>query len=164
MDRKYTVEYTVESWRRSGLFAQMVDSVRRDVDRFARVVVATADGAVDGETWLAAHDRECSAVGPVVGDCVLDGLFRATSTVMRAMVLDSLDVEYDGVTLRVLLEHDRFRQQERSLATSPWLSTTPAQRAAVSAHWSAQLRAMVQASEERNHNRVRVDLEVDPWE
>lgn len=38
---------------------------------------------------------------------------------------------------------------------------TPAQRAAISAHWSAQLRAKIAASAERERCRVVVDVEVD---
>lgn len=55
---------------------------------------------------------------------------------------DPLDAVVDGVTLRDLLDRDRARRQEDS--ATAWRShvrPTPAQRAAVSAHWSAELRA-----------------------
>ena len=74
--------------------------------------------------------------------------------------VDPLDVEYDGITLRVLLERDRQRRTEDP--DSAWRShvrPSPAQRAAVSAHWSAELRAKVKASAERERNTVVVDLE-----
>ena len=41
-------------------------------------------------------------------------------------------------------------------------SLTPAQRAAVSAHWSAELRAKVKASADRERNVARVDLQDEP--
>lgn len=77
---------------------------------------------------------------------------------------DPLDVEYDGAKLRILLERDRRHRNEvpqppgRDKDTR-WLPLTPAQRAAVSAHWSAELRAKVAAAAEAERQRVRVDLE-----
>lgn len=55
--------------------------------------------------------------------------------------VDPLDVTYDYVALRDLLIRDVTRQREM-LRTVP----TPLQRDAVSRHWSAQLRAKVEAS------------------
>lgn len=75
---------------------------------------------------------------------------------------EPLDVEYDGVRLRVLLEGDEFNRRESSAMWRAKLPT-PAQRAAISAHWSAQLRAKVAASKaadaERERNRVFVDVD-----
>lgn len=74
-----------------------------------------------------------------------------------------LNVKYDGVELRVLLQNDRALRQEDE--RFPWrghLSLTPVQRAAVSAHWSALLRAKVSASAERERCRVVVDLQDEP--
>jgi hypothetical protein len=85
-----------------------------------------------------------------------------------------LDVEYDGVTLRALIERSSMIQREQPDAIAcedrhraeperyrPLL--TAVQRAAVSAHWSAELRAKVAASKaadkEREDRRVLVDLE-----
>lgn len=68
-------------------------------------------------------------------------------------LVEPLDVEYDGVSLRDLLEADRARRQENDVGgIIPWRNVrpwtwTPAQRAAVSAHWSAQLRLKRQAAE-----------------
>lgn len=80
---------------------------------------------------------------------------------------DPLDVKHDGVTLRVLLVCDESNRREFGVATSfgpipVRASLTPAQRAAISAHWSAELRAKVAASAERDHNRVLVDLQDEP--
>jgi hypothetical protein len=76
--------------------------------------------------------------------------------------VDPLDVLYDGWTLRQLLEHNEKKRREDWHLAHPY---TPAQRAAVSAHWSAQLRAKVAASKaadaERERNRVTVDMEED---
>lgn len=78
--------------------------------------------------------------------------------------VNPLDVEYDGVSLRVLLERDRYNRCEVARldpdgeATS--FALTPAQRAAVSAHWSAELRSRVAAAKARE--RERVVLDADP--
>lgn len=72
--------------------------------------------------------------------------------------VDPLDVEYDGVKLSDLLERDRQRRTEDP--TSAWRShvrPTPAQRAAVSAHWSAELRKRVDAAKERERQQVVLD-------
>lgn len=68
----------------------------------------------------------------------------------------ALDVKYDGVTLRLLVEQEEMRQRtERTLGSfEPF---TPAQRAAVSAHWSAELRKRVEASKESDRERVVLD-------
>lgn len=77
--------------------------------------------------------------------------------------IDPLDVEYDGVTMRQLLGLRGLTDQHGYANRF-----TPAQRAAISAHWSADLRAKGAASTaadlERERNRVRVDLEYEDWE
>jgi transposase len=65
-----------------------------------------------------------------------------------------LDVEYDGVRLRDLLNAQRQHDQGGYRVT-----LTAEQRAAISAYWSADLRAKIAASTERERNRVRVDLQ-----
>jgi hypothetical protein len=86
---------------------------------------------------------------------------------------DPLEVEYDGVALRELLMRDEMLQLEFEGPTAivarhraepnryrPLL--TPAQRAAVSAHWSAELRRKVEAGKERDKAKaVSVCVEVD---
>lgn len=73
---------------------------------------------------------------------------------------DLMDVEYDGVKLRDLLRIDaKLRRDESPPAWGCEL--TAAQRAAVSAHWSAQLRAKVAASKESERRRVVLDTEGD---
>lgn len=79
---------------------------------------------------------------------------------------DPLDTKYDGVTLRDLLVVDEARRREQDIGPIPWRNVdpwtwTPAQRVAVSDHWSAQLRAKLAASKERE--RVQVVLEDDTW-
>lgn len=64
----------------------------------------------------------------------------------RPPTVDPLDVEIDGVKLRVLLEWDEIGRREARHFSWDEGNFTPAQRAAVSAHWSAQLRAKVEAS------------------
>lgn len=77
---------------------------------------------------------------------------------------DPLDTKYDGVTLRTLLDGDAFNRQEQGGAVWRAKPMTPVQRAAVSAHWSAELRAKLAASKERERLQVVVDDgEVGPW-
>lgn len=73
---------------------------------------------------------------------------------------DPLDVKHDGVTLGRLLECDERCRRENG--STRHLVLLPAQRAAVSAHWSAELRAKVAASKERDRNQVRVDPQDEP--
>lgn len=58
---------------------------------------------------------------------------------------DPLDVKYDGVTLRDLISIDGLARCESKPSQRERAAYTPAQRAAVSAHWSAELRARVEA-------------------
>lgn len=70
--------------------------------------------------------------------------------------VDPLDVEYDGVTLQELLQRD---QQNRCGDSPIWGGRiiTPAQRAAISAHWSAELRAKVAAAKQKDRNQVTLE-------
>lgn len=78
-----------------------------------------------------------------------------------AKPIDPLDVKYDGVPLRGLLQVDDDRMRERSKTP---LMRTPAQHAAISAHWSAQLRAKVAASTAAEVQRERGRIACDPRE
>lgn len=69
----------------------------------------------------------------------------------RTPPVDPLDIQIDGVTLRDLLEIDQTRRREQDVGCIPWRNAdpwtwTPAQHEAISAHWSAQLRAKVRAT------------------
>lgn len=82
----------------------------------------------------------------------------------KCLPLDPLDTKYDGVTLRTLIDGDAFNRQEQGGAMWRAKPMTPVQRAAVSAHWSAELRAKLAASKERERLQVVVDDgEVGPW-
>jgi hypothetical protein len=70
---------------------------------------------------------------------------------------DPLDVVYDGYTLRDLLGWDALYRQGDELPVRRWF--TARHRAAISAHWSAELRAKVRDSQERERRRVLVDLQ-----
>jgi len=68
--------------------------------------------------------------------------------------IDPLDVQYDGVTLRDLIELRQHADREKNLGAGmswrnadPW-TWTQNQKDAVSAHWSAQLRLKVKATAE----------------
>jgi hypothetical protein len=73
---------------------------------------------------------------------------------------DPLCILYDGVSLRDLLEWDRRRRQDDSGRDLRWGGEpTDAQRAAISAHWSAELRRKVDAAKERERCAVSVQNE-----
>jgi hypothetical protein len=68
---------------------------------------------------------------------------------------DPLDSVVDGETLRDLLSwHEKYRRTEQHIGVFSRI-----QREAISAHWSAELRAKVAASEQKRRNQVLVDLE-----
>lgn len=75
-----------------------------------------------------------------------------------------LDVKHDGVTLRELIRQDTENTQHDRLTmtgVSAW-RLTPAQRAAVSDHWSAALRDRVAASKERERlSVIAPDLDLE---
>jgi hypothetical protein len=85
--------------------------------------------------------------------------------IMRDLALDD---EIDGWKLQTLLDADECTRRETGPGR-PRCYFTPAQSAAVSAHWSAQLRAKVAASaeadKERERNQVVLEHDVDdqPW-
>src|SRR5678816_4146061 len=88
--------------------------------------------------------------------------------------IDPLDVEYDGWTLRKLLYLEEKARHDNVVGQAARSCFTPAQRAAVAAHWSAEPRAKVAAGpsldgstygqrlarerRERDRARVLVDL------
>lgn len=78
--------------------------------------------------------------------------------------VDPLDVVYDGIKLRDLLFIDEADRLEIS-GPRRRARRTDAQRAAVSAHWSQQLRARISAAKERERLQVRIeqDVEDEPW-
>ena len=91
------------------------------------------------------------------------------SQAMRAVPpSDPLDAVIDGVTLRELVRVNLLAECDNDAAMIKRAMRTPAQRAAVSAHWSAQLRAKVAASEAERKRRepsvvIGVDAEDLPW-
>ena len=71
---------------------------------------------------------------------------------------DPLDAVIDGVTLRDLLNVDAWARAEASSeARYDRQRWTPAQRAAVSTHWAAELRAKVEAGKRADRERVVLD-------
>lgn len=75
--------------------------------------------------------------------------------------IDPLDVEYDGLTLRFLLARDSLSQREDLFLYGVFRCTT-AQRTAVSAYWSAELRKRVESAKERERLSVVIDMG-DDW-
>lgn len=80
-------------------------------------------------------------------------------------VADPLDVAYDGVSLRDLLDADLRRRSAEP--DGDWtgdrrrITITSAQRAALSACWSAQLRARVDHARDLERRQVKVDDQDD---
>lgn len=83
----------------------------------------------------------------------------------ESVVTDPLAVTYDGVCLRALLDGDEFNRQERGGAMWRAKRMTPAQRAAVSAHWSLQLKLRVAAKDAADKERERnvVTMDGEEW-
>ncbi len=75
---------------------------------------------------------------------------------------DPIDVVIDGVTLRSLLIFDELMRKGERANRAP----SSAQRAAISANWSAELRAKIAASAKADFERDRrmVDLDDDNLE
>lgn len=76
--------------------------------------------------------------------------------------VDPLDVEYDGRSLRSLFRLDEHARRENVIGQTARSSMTPLQRTAISAHWSAQLRARVALSAAQDAARrpsVVVDMD-----
>ena len=117
-------------------------------------------------TWTILTDEaRCAVCGRTMSGCAVVA-WRSTFDVGVPSLVDPLDAVIDGMTLRRLLELDTARRREQDLRSIPYgLSDlfTAAQREAVSAHWSAELRAKVAAAKaadaERERNRVLVDLD-----
>jgi hypothetical protein len=96
--------------------------------------------------------------GAITAEAARELLEMPEAPQVTAPPVDPLDVEYDGVRLRTLLTYDESHRRESFGAARP--HRTEVQRAAVSSHWSAELRAKVSASKE--HERQRVVLDIGP--
>lgn len=97
---------------------------------------------------------------------VLRSLFYHESRARRPQVAeprrDPLDVKHDGQPLRRLLELDALARRENVTARLARCAFTAGQRAAIAAHWSAELRAKVAATRAADKAReVSVYCEVD---
>jgi hypothetical protein len=79
----------------------------------------------------------------------------------KAWKFDPLDVLYDGISLRTLIKCDENSRREGSphWCNGSQKMGTPAQRAAISAHWSAQLRAKIAEAAETERRRVLIDVD-----
>lgn len=67
----------------------------------------------------------------------------------------------DGMPLGAALKLNELASRENVCAQTARACFTPIQRAAVSAHWSAELRAKIAVSKERERCRVLVDIEAE---
>lgn len=109
--------------------------------------------------------------GPCDADCRKCEVEREVTSPPTQTPTDPLDVEYDGWKLRDLLEAEEHSRHEGKTdkvgwaMAGGWRCATPGQRAAVSAHWSASLRARISAAKERERLTVcmPIDAEDLPW-
>lgn len=90
------------------------------------------------------------------GEDRLPGHSWATGHCAADEPIDPLDVKYDGISLRALLQSDERCRREVNPRHN---ILTPAQRAVVSAHWSAELRARVGAVAEKQKNQVMMEYD-----
>ncbi len=79
----------------------------------------------------------------------------------RCVATDPLEAWIDNEPLHRLLLIDEYARKGEGEAAALRRSFTPAQRAAVSAHWSAELRTRIAAGKAAERNRVTVDIEED---
>jgi hypothetical protein len=170
--REYMGEWVASS-------SKQYDAYCTALDRAAEPVEPLAVGDYvrsEGDGWwftgrITAH--EFAALGDSRWWVCLDGCsaphqvgltIRAMGSELRRCEqprsVDPLDVEYDGVKLRTLLLATRGAGQDKMTPLARNMS--PAQRAAVSAHWSAELRAKVEAS--RKADDARKASVVNAWD
>jgi len=154
-ERQSGMEYYTESGRYSFNWPDRVGSLRRilrpgqDV-RFAKTAGKPEDCANCGE-----HIR--NHYGGTEYRCSPKSLVESACADHTAVAKSPAPTLYDGVPLALLLEKDETQRRE----TWDGYRFTPSQRAAISAHWSAQLRAKIAASAEAERLTVRVDLQED---
>lgn len=120
------------------------------------------------------HNDPCTCPPPQTDKTWLPtttGTSTSTTTIIRyvratkaSSSADPLDVWYDGVPLRTLLEDDKLRRLDNAAAMARCRCNTSAQRAAVSAHWSADLRAKVTASRSAERNQVVLEQDAEDFE
>lgn len=130
---------------RSPLGGMRIEGDVAEIDGSGRVRLLKADELHGDCTWRVSRGLLDVTIAP------------GTIRHIERAPTDPLDAVIDGVTLRDLVRRDEIIQ--RGEAPEYRRDWTPAQRAAVSAHWSAELRAKVAASKERERTRVVVDLE-----
>jgi len=150
---------------------------------FEGEVIGTTHGRVD---WILVNKTDLLApssrpigegvrVGSKIDPSVCPGAIRRIPRPGQEVATvdnpcDQFDVKYDGVTLLGLLIADENARRETPLHCMPlWYRIndgfTPAQRSAVSAHWSAQLRARIAARQEAERNAVVLEQDAEdiPW-
>jgi hypothetical protein len=147
----------------------------RQSERFADLLSAEMDRAIERQLkWLVSPIAFVGVDFAAPSDDRVDALAYMRAAMLPAprcacgedhppstpVVADPLDavVQPGKATLRSLLAADEAMRREGAVA----FPFSPEQRAAVSAHWSAELRRKVAASAERDRNRVLVDLQDEP--
>lgn len=154
-DMDARVESEMEALARRMWSAPQLDSVAVKPDRVTRVMIGGTE------------------IHVVADDSVPPGEMR----VRYMRPIDPLDAEYDGVKLRQLISVDEKRRRgehggqlrKREDSVDHVYAThypddyefTPTQRAAISAHWSAQLRTKVAAAKQAEREQVVSDYDED---
>jgi hypothetical protein len=156
------VEFSLEALAPQESIAQTAEHTDAQIARMAKQIeygVAKALRPYVGRQMTGATKEQ--AVVQVMDHVVITG----------SISEDPLDVKYDDIPLRVLMERDRkLRTGEFNLRDSgmPHPSQhkpfTADQRAALSARWSAELRAKIEATRKADavRDRLQVVFEGDP--
>ncbi len=137
---------------------------KRSADSWMPIVTIDSDRIPDASVLVKGNGAGFYLVKVSELEAVGGAPYKATvmgKGVFHLVQGNPLDVEYDGVTLRCLLDCDqRIRREDGCYRSpAPW---SAAQQAAISAHWSAELRAKVEASKQRDADRaVSIYAEVD---
>ncbi len=156
--------------------ARAADRLRAKADRIAQSEVCPvclrAPKLTAPNGTKACADLKCKAAhgyprpGAPAGCCgharIADAPLGHLPSCPNYQPVDPLDVKYDGWTLRGLLSIDSMARRENVVAQCTRSCFTPAQRAAVSAHWSAELRAKVAASAAAALQSERHRITCDP--
>jgi len=105
------------------------------------------------------HRSECFVPGQQLYCATIAAAGRL---VMQPCIAElDMDAEYDGWTLRRLLQWDAKARHDFDGFPGGLSGFTPAQREAISAHWSAKLRAKVAAAKQKEREQVVSDYDED---
>jgi hypothetical protein len=163
-DRLVEVEALIRTMNRECIAVDRNTLMERDLLR-QRIAREAEDHVAPGPCSRAAIEPApvmCEGCDVQVANIdLLDCTMRCTACrakiglppIAAAAPADPLHAVIDGVPLRQLLKNDVGRRRE-NVWSAMRCAPTPAQRAAVSAHWSAELRAKVEAGQRADAERA----------